>query len=63
MPRNHQDVDDRTEVEQLESLLEACHSMLRHFEQSDVRDDGLSDALRETCRRIESRLQRIIAAA
>jgi hypothetical protein len=56
-------VDDRTEVEQLESLLQACHSMMRHLEQGSVRDDGLSDALREACRRIEARLERLIAAA
>jgi hypothetical protein len=56
-------VDDRTEVEQLESLLQACHGMMRNLERASVRDDGLSDALREACRRIEARLERLIAAA
>ena len=56
--------DDRTEVEHLESLLQACHSMIRELEHSPIRDDGgLGEALREACRRIEARLQRLVAAA
>ena len=54
---------ERTELEELESLLQECHSMLRHLEHATVPDEGLSDALRETCRRIEARLENLIAAA
>jgi hypothetical protein len=55
--------DSRSEVESLESLLESCHHMLRKLEHSTVRDDGrLGDALREACRRIEARLERLVEA-
>jgi len=56
-------MDNRTEVQSLESLLESCHHMLRELESSPVEDDGLGDALREACRRIERRLERLVAAA
>jgi hypothetical protein len=55
--------DDRSDVERLESLLNACHAMIRELEHSAVRDDALGDALRETCRRIEARLRRLVDAA
>jgi len=55
--------DDHGEVERLESLLNACHAMIRELEQAAVRDEALDDALRETCRRIEARLRRLVATA
>ncbi len=54
--------DNRTEIERLESLLNSCHAMIRELEQASVRDDGLRDALREACHRIEARLRRLVAA-
>jgi hypothetical protein len=45
------------EVEQLRVLLDACHRVLPHL--SDEQQDHLAEALRETCRRVEARLDEL----